>query len=404
MADWFTGMDFEGTIKDFDFTKKAQAQMRSLHEKLLEAEELYEEEADVIAGFLLSEMQTVSFKDFLKRYIYHRAGIGGSFTQVPDKVFSDIIIDSFKENATPQAWKPTTKRWSATAKDWLTRDSVRRKTIFLIGFGLAMPVEDVSEFLTKVIKEEDFDFKKPDETIFWYCYKNSLKYPKAEQLLLHYESLEAPAPGNIEKYQGKETPDLSSEKKLMEYLASLKAEKNPVQREEEVRLRFLSVLDEVKEVIARQFEEEAQEEWEESRHHKRKEISFGDIERIICSGIPLDDRLNLKTSSASKLTPYFKSYRMTRQRLDGITKGRYPVERFDFITLEFFLLAKRMEDVDPTDRFHTFMKETNGILAECGMMELYPVNPYEAFVMICCLSEFPLDAYNEVWEAAYQEE
>ena len=31
------------------------------------------------------------------------------------------------------------------------------------------------------------------------------------------------------------------------------------------------------------------------------------------------------------------------------------------------------------------------------------INPYEAFVMICLLSEFPLDSYNEVWEYAYQE-
>ena len=94
---------------------------------------------------------------------------------------------------------------------------------------------------------------------------------------------------------------------------------------------------------------------------------------------------------------------MTRQRLDVITKGRCPVERFDLITLTFFLFTRRMEEADPIERFHSFAKDMDTLLTECGMMKLYPVNPYESFVMICLLSEYPLDAFNKVWEYAYEE-
>jgi len=35
------------------------------------------------------------------------------------------------------------------------------------------------------------------------------------------------------------------------------------------------------------------------------------------------------------------------------------------------------------------------------MYELYPVNPYESFVMMCLLADNPLYAYAEVWEKSY---
>ena len=61
-------------------------------------------------------------------------------------------------------------------KGWLGASCVKRQTVFLLGFGLRMQVEDVSDFLVKVIKEEDFNFYDKDEVIFWYCYKNQMDY------------------------------------------------------------------------------------------------------------------------------------------------------------------------------------------------------------------------------------
>ena len=45
-----------------------------------------------------------------------------------------------------------------------------------------MTTEDVSDFLTRVLKEQDFDFYNPDEVIYWYCYSTQQGYHKAEEL------------------------------------------------------------------------------------------------------------------------------------------------------------------------------------------------------------------------------
>ena len=38
-----------------------------------------------------------------------------------------------------------------------------------------------------------------------------------------------------------------------------------------------------------------------------------------------------------------------------------------------------------------------------GMMSLYPVNPYEAFILMCIVSDDPLDTFAAVCEKSYEE-
>ena len=77
---------------------------------------------------------------------------------------------------------PTSTKLTSLANNWLTQASVKRETVFLLGFGLRMSVEDVSDFLTRVLREQDFDFHNPDEVIYWYCYYKQFGYHKAEEL------------------------------------------------------------------------------------------------------------------------------------------------------------------------------------------------------------------------------
>ena len=46
----------------------------------------------------------------------------------------------------------------------------------------------------------------------------------------------------------------------------------------------------------------------------------------------------------------------------------------------------------------------NHILKECSFGEIYPVNPYECFLLMCLLTEEPLSTYADVWEMIYRKE
>ena len=136
---------------------------------------------------------------------------------------------------------------------------------------------------------------------------------------------------------------------------------------------------------------------------KVEDINPSRMESILYSGVAVTDNGNLM--SFAKLKEQFKSKRLSRARINGILGGK-PIERFDLITLIFLIYALDEEKLTKSApaRFNEFVDETNDLLIEAGMIELYPVNPYEAFVMMCVVSEDLLDTFAGVWEKSYDEE
>ncbi|MBQ1492381.1 MAG: hypothetical protein IIZ39_10515, partial [Blautia sp.] len=165
-------LDFEQTVafdsvQEFEFTRRAAQRFR----QVVSLESFEDEDADVIFRYLKNEMELVSFGDHLKRYIYERAGLEEPFAEVPIETYREIALDSFQETCTPKSMNPTSTKLPALINNWLSQASVKRETVFLLGFGLRMTVEDVSDFLTRVLREQDFDVFNPDEVIYWYCYR-----------------------------------------------------------------------------------------------------------------------------------------------------------------------------------------------------------------------------------------
>lgn len=397
-------VDFESTIRDFDYTKRA---IRGMH-RIVNSEEFQDMDSEAIFKYLYRGMEIVSFKDYLKRYLYERAGIREKFSEIDDSIYREIINDAFDENGAPHSFNPTTKKWTAIMKGWLGASCVKRQTVFLLGFGLRMQVEDVSDFMVKVIKEEDFNFYDKDEVIFWYCYKNQMDYLQAQNYRNIYDRK---LPLNVTKnYEASDFKNLwdkrdsekIKEEKLLYYLSWLKASGIYDNNKKKAFDSFDSMMWKAQTVISEIYNRDAEETGKKKQWSPDK-IMPGDVEKMICSGIPMNENGNLQTMSASLLKKQFQQYRMSRQRIDGIIKGKLPVERFDLITLNFFLFSQH-EEVSGEERCREYIKNTNAILKGCGMLEIYPVNPYETYILICLLSECPLAIYSDIWELSYQEE
>ncbi len=400
--DFLNSFDFESTIRDFEFTRKAHNQIL----KVVESKDFADMDSEAIFRYLCETMELVSFKDYLKRYIYERAGIRKGFKSVPDDTYREIIAYSFEENVAPHAFEPSSTKWSATIKGWLSHDSVRRSTVFLLGFGLHMSDRDVSSFLTKVLKDEDFDFTDPTETVFWYCFRNGRGYAES-QAILKEASMKATEPVVSESAQDiiiencKEalSQHLDDRSVLIDYLTAIcRAGKNSEKRQK-AQDCFSALTDLAKVEIARMKSEDFASD-DTVKQYTPDEITSADMEQIICCGIPVTKSGNLQKASSSLLSKQFHNFRLSRQRIDNIMKKQQQVDRYDLITLEFFLFSQKEYEY-PEDRLKDFMNEVNQILKESGLKELHPVNPYEAFVLMCLLSEVPLATYADVWEMSF---
>lgn len=425
------------SVFDYDFTENAWDALYTA----VDSEAFLKNDAETIYHALSQSLRVVPFGDHLKRYIYRRAGMTEPFAEVELDTYRQIIRDSFAENGVPPSFEPTTAKLSSLSKNWLTQQTVSRKVVFLLGFGLGMNEEDVDLLLTKALREQSFNAKDPFEVICWYCFKNGYSYYRFEDLYRAFECSE-PSGLNMPLLFDEATVmarstvmELSGDAALIAFAARLKTKDNRTKLSVSARRCFDKLFERSKQVAARILNEtelrknkmdlartEARllndptvsdseraarlERMRASRTELSPEdITESDLEKMICSAIPVDRHGNLTPGKASKLNSQFAGKRFSRQHISEILAGKADVTRFDIITLSFFIESQSLEEhPNAKERFTHFITVTNGYLADCSMGSLYITNPYECFVLMCILSEDPLGTYADVWELSYEPE
>lgn len=424
----------EQDIREFDFTDAA---WESLYDAVDDTQFL-DQDVKLIYNSLKHRLKIRSFGDYLKRYIYLKAGLTEPFTEVPLKEYQLIIKSAFSDHYTPVSFSATTAKLSALSKNWLTQQTVKRKVVFLLGFGLNMSVEDVNMFLTKALREQEINPKNPFEVICWYCYHHRYNYLKFEQLWKMYED----TPANVfdmGAIYGEQTIGVRNsmyaihdEGSLIAHLSRLKANEKISTMSLTTRKCFDALYDEARDLVAemynayeteehqkvvqeyisklsyndRLYDSEKKKRIAQVRARKktcsREDITESDLEHIICAAIPTDRYGNLTPGKASKLNDQFDGKRFSRQRIGEILSGKAEVTRFDLITLNFFIFSQKLDEYpDSKARYIKFYESMNSILEQCFLGKLYIQNPYECFVLMCILTEEPLATYADVWELSY---
>ncbi len=327
------------------------------------------------------------------------------------------------------------------AKNWLTQQTVKRSVVFLLGFGLAMSEDDVNNFLEKALHESCINPKDPFETVCWYCLQHGLGFDDYQRIWEKYLKLPALTYDELDHILESKTVlvrshlfTVKTEGDLMYYLSVLKRDKKNSHMSVSASMNFNELYNKARLLVANlknQMEDEtfsremyaykqtlssdprlSDEEIsariakkKASRHYYTpKDITEGNIEKVICSAVPIDKHGNLVPAKTSSLNRAFYGKRFSRQHIHDVLYGRIEIDRFDLITLNFFIYSQSGDVYkNNLSRFNAFMESTNWILAECSMGELYVTNPYESFVLMCMLTDEPLCTYADVLELSYIE-
>ncbi|HBI64405.1 MAG TPA: hypothetical protein DDX51_04740 [Clostridiales bacterium] len=391
--------DCSQSIHDYNYTHKAVQNLQ----RLTGTAEFQHADAKTICYHIINKTEIVIFHDYLKRYLYQRSALRKPFHLVSDDEYGEIITSSFVETQTPRSFNPNTvRRWSRVLSSWLNAKTVPRDTIFLLGFGLRMPPGDVSEFLVKVLKTEDFNFSDPRETILWYCYKNGFSYSKANALMTKFEN------ETHESDYGEpfihSVNEIKTEEQLFRYLHRNSQNDTFNRNIQDAYSAFDKLLEQTKNIISELYETSDYvnpDQNDTKTNHDR--ITLTAVEMVLNSGVPHRRNGNYVAERLSLLYPYIKNARLTRQHMHLIQRRRCTVKRNDIILLQFFNYSYEMQNAAPCERFKRFVDSTNDILKRCGMLELYPVNPFESFLLLCLLSDEPFDLYTDVMEYSYNQ-
>ena len=365
-----------------------------------------EQDAEKIIAALRDQMRVVPFCEYLKRYVYLRSGMVGSYRDVSPEEYRDTVCDAFYATGTPASMKHLSTRVSTRVAGWLQQGKVRRSVVLLLGFGLSMSREDVNEFLTKALHEHQLDEDDPLEAVCVYCYERHYGFLKMRQLMQVLEDAEAGRPIHalIEQNQpaGREASRevaAADERLILEILERKKEPGLKGQRKRTLR-HFEDLYRQAERITG---PEQPSEEPAEAGGAERKGKKLSGIENVLYASVPRERHGNLLAEINSSLLEVIAGKRLSRQRLSRLINGEEEPSRYDLMTLNFLIFAKEQSFRDPKEKAFRFMEDTNGILRDCGYGELYPADPYECFLIMCMLSVDPLGTFGDVLEMSYEE-
>lgn len=389
--------------KTIDFTENAWESIYNV----VDNDYFQDNEADYIFRELAKRVRIVSFGDYLKRYIYVQQGMTKPFHQVEEEEFRQVVVNAFSETGTPQSFTPTTAKLNALVKNWLKQISVGRNVVFLLGFAFSMSVFDVNNFLRKGIREQGINAKNPFEVICWYCYKNGYRYPKFQELWQRFLDADPDQVFKASLFDDRTVNvrnnlfSIQDEDSLFSMLSELKNHENRIKFSVTAREHFDRLYEASRQLIADMYNSDA----DSTRTFTPEEIGPGDMEHVIYAAVPIDRNGNLIPGKQSLLSEQFQGKRLSRGAIGAILAGNKEVTRFDLITLNFFIFSQKVEEFSTVNRrYDAFLKSTNAILEACDLGQLYTPNPYEAFILMCILSEDPLVTYADVVALSYEQQ
>lgn len=374
-------------LRKTQFTQRASRKVEKISEISIDMteEQIYEA--------VVQLMELIPFSLMLKRYLHRTRNIEGDIEEIDLSAWTEVINSCFERYGAPTSVPDSSTPWKTRVRNWLTRDNSSRDSVFMLGFGLRMPVTHVSEFLTKYLLEEDFQISDSRECIYQYCFAHDLPYANAYQLM--NDPLDNVEPRYNPCLDGKE--DLHE---LRQHLAYLKTNNVEQHAENIAREVCLELFEQCQGNLAKIFNDSG---YRGRTDWKAEEISEADIEKTLYA-VSYNSKGNLLRIDKSKLSGIIQgNYRLTRQRLNGILKGKLKAKRFDIITLAFLLFdpAGRIDEwaENPETRAREYETFTNQLLKKCGMSSLYLTNPYEAIIMIALKSVYPLASFNDILSA-----
>lgn len=391
-----------------------------------------------IIEYLNEKRNTINLNFSLKRYICENFSI--DFNKAEDKYIcvvkleNDEIkkfsLDNFQnENCSIDEYiefikilgdKNGIKVTKQVIKNWLEDKPCTRKTFLgKLSFLLEMNPESVGVFLNKSLSEKGYNFRDPEEIIYYFCHNNKLKAEKAEELIKEYGSIKN---NSNDKYESKHTETLkneikniSEENEVLEYLKNNKSSFTNMSTS--IRKEFTDLIDVIKKLLELIYPSE--------------DINNDFLERFMLQGIPRETKgQNTKNNTASEFVSHKSSKLkdlleniLKRDKIDKKLQGKAEATRKDLIFLSFIkftLLAGGYEEIMESDEFGEesvelseeqeknpvqnmlyFREIIDAMLLKNGMGQLYIPNRFDNLILLSLCSERAYEYFSDVIEDSF---
>ena len=291
-----------------------------------------------------------------------------------------------------------------------------RENVFKICFALGCTLDETIDFFNKVYFECPFNFRVYQETIYYYCLKNSLGYDKANELINQAEVIfnDADAVSAELLYThtrkiGNAVDSITTDDELLSYISQ---HKNEFIAANKTAYNYAETLIKENTQLAVDIYE-TEYSYDDTRKTKRE----NNIDLFLFILFDFDMHSENKERSFAKdsdLPELVSSNFISKENLSRILSRKklsYDALRKNLIILEFFNYfanlklesIKNKEDFCSfEDDFYSFLDEVGDLLNTCGYPPLYARNPFDWLIMHCAnTAADPLTEFKNSIQAYY---
>ncbi len=291
-----------------------------------------------------------------------------------------------------------------------------RELVFRLCFGLAMNLEEVTEFFLKVYFECPFNFRNHEEVIYYFCFLNHLNYDSAVELKKKADSILKQAEPEQSAYEftknmGEGLKQIHTEEELLKYIHKNSSEfllNNRTALKNAKRL-----LAECTTLAANEFEKyEFHAEKETISHYSSKKENADLFLNMLLSVDMMQYSGEKSFAKASVFPELIKSNFPLKMQLSKIKNGKpvsYDAMRKALIILSFYDYFTKLFEQNKSDKhfcvfesdFRVFVEETNDLLTDCGYPPFYIRNPFDWLILHCANHPYPLNEFRDAFRRYY---
>ncbi len=337
---------------------------------------------------------TKPFARKLREYVASKYG----FTEENDDALIDFLYPICKQEQTGitkanlKSWLQNIPRITCT-KNW---DDGRDK-IYQLCFALHMTELETTDFFLKAILERPFNFKDLRDTVYYFAFKNGLRYPQARELLAEAAAIPFDETANTEIVTKRIQNAVSGYSDRVSLLAYI------TENRYSFELTSSAAAKKIRDLLPHCYSF-AEKEYLDPKGKRRSVKNIDDLLSVIYD-YPAREKAAGQSAysqsiSKSDFPDLIKKNFPQREQFKNIEAGKasYDVLRKALLILQFyyFFADEAVNGCeDPSKSFDTFHDETNESLEKCGFSHLYWANPYDWFIGHCAASEDPLSTLRD---------
>lgn len=324
----------------------------------------------------------------------------------------NFLLDQCKKTGVEKLSRNTLKNWLESSPPGRTRDA--RKNVYQLCFALKMNHMQTEEFFLKAYMDRSFNYKIPEEAVYYFCLRNGKGYQDAQRLIGIYQknaALQQEGTELLTERIGRTLSEIETEEQLLNFLYEHHYEAE--QQNYTVKKRIQELLQRCFELARQEYEKYGGRSLENERDDKMKKM--GSLDALLTQIKGYDEREMRKMPKELEKTRKKEFAAIVginfpeRQQFHQIEKNEnvsYDVLFKVLVLLEFYsfyaeLLLKNPTGSDFQALADEFEDELCAILADCGFTETYERNPYIRLFIVCANSPRPLDMFRDIIDEYY---